>query len=223
MTHAVSLLWLAAVLVAIPVVLWLLKRTPMLRGLHTPGAPRTVASLPLSPQQRVVTVEVGQGEQRQWLVLGVGPQGINTLHTMPAGAPETNEFNASGATAAATGTAGSMAAYAKAALRTGSRSAPGAGATRAASATGTPSPSHDPSAPKSSKPPERTGRSGQLAGTATGVGSGTGTGASSSLRQNTGTTFAQLLQRLRTPGPSASKRSPGNKPPRDSKPGNHGR
>ena len=33
---------------------------------------------------RLVTVEVGQGEQRQWLVLGVTPQGITALHTMPA-------------------------------------------------------------------------------------------------------------------------------------------
>ncbi len=85
MNNAVSLLWLAAVLVAIPVVLWLLKRTPMMRGQHAPGAPRLVASLPLSPQQRVVTVEVGLGEEREWLVLGVGPQGITPLHTMPAG------------------------------------------------------------------------------------------------------------------------------------------
>ncbi len=85
MNNAISLLWLAAVLVAIPVVLWLLKRTPMLRGQHAPGAPRTVASMPLSPSHRVVTVEVGLGEERQWLVLGVGPQGIQTLHTMAAG------------------------------------------------------------------------------------------------------------------------------------------
>jgi flagellar protein FliO/FliZ len=29
-----------------------------------------------------VTVEVGQGDERLWLVLGVTPQGISTLHTM---------------------------------------------------------------------------------------------------------------------------------------------
>ncbi len=78
-----SLLWFVAVLAAIPFVLWLLKRTPLggaASGL--PGTPRAVAVLPLSPQQRVVTIEVGQGEDRLWLVLGVTPHGIRTLHTM---------------------------------------------------------------------------------------------------------------------------------------------
>jgi flagellar protein FliO/FliZ len=36
--------------------------------------------------QRVITVEVGQGDQRKWLVLGVTPQQITTLHTMEPGA-----------------------------------------------------------------------------------------------------------------------------------------
>jgi flagellar protein FliO/FliZ len=78
-----SLLWFVAVVAAIPVVLWFLKRTP-LGGAATgvAGTPRSVAVLPLSAQQRLVTVEVGQGEHRQWLVLGVTPQGISTLHTM---------------------------------------------------------------------------------------------------------------------------------------------
>jgi flagellar protein FliO/FliZ len=43
--------------------------------------------LPLSAQQKLVTVEVGQGEDRLWLVLGVTPQGIRTLHTMTAQTP----------------------------------------------------------------------------------------------------------------------------------------
>ena len=78
-----SLLWFAAVVLAIPLVLWLLRRTP-LGGAATgaPGTPRTVAVLPLSTQQRLVTVEVGQGDERRWLVLGVTPQSISTLHTM---------------------------------------------------------------------------------------------------------------------------------------------
>ena len=78
-----SLLWFAAVVLAIPLVLWLLRRTP-LGGAATgaPGTPRTVAVLPLSTQQRLVTVEVGQGDERRWLVLGVTPQGITPLHTM---------------------------------------------------------------------------------------------------------------------------------------------
>jgi len=79
-------LWFVAVLAAIPLCLWLLKRTPMGQGAGAAGSPRTVAVLPLSPQQKLVTVEVGQGEDRLWLVLGVSAQGIRTLHTM---APQT--------------------------------------------------------------------------------------------------------------------------------------
>ena len=84
-------LWFVAILAAIPLCLWLLKRTPMGQGGGAAGSPRTVAVLPLSPQQKLVTVEVGQGEDRLWLVLGVSAQGIRTLHTMApqtAAAPE---------------------------------------------------------------------------------------------------------------------------------------
>jgi flagellar protein FliO/FliZ len=78
-----SLLWFAAVIALIPVALWLLKRSPLVGGgLQRPGTPRTVAVMPLSAQQKLVTVEVGQGDERLWLVLGVSPQGIRTLHTM---------------------------------------------------------------------------------------------------------------------------------------------
>ena len=81
-----GLLWFALVAAAIPAVLWLLKRGPMAAAAAAarPGAAaRTMGVLALSPTQRVVTVEVGQGEDRRWLVLGVTPQGISTLHTMP--------------------------------------------------------------------------------------------------------------------------------------------
>jgi flagellar protein FliO/FliZ len=80
-----SILWFAAIVAAIPLMLWLLKRSPLGGSLGgRAGAPRTVATLALSAQQKVVTVEVGQGADRQWLVLGVSPQGIRNLHTMPA-------------------------------------------------------------------------------------------------------------------------------------------
>ena len=46
------------------------------------GVMRSVAALPLSPSQRIVTVEVGLGPERRWLVLGVTAQSITTLHTM---------------------------------------------------------------------------------------------------------------------------------------------
>jgi flagellar protein FliO/FliZ len=84
-----SLLWFVAILALIPVALWLLKRTPM-GGAAAHGVLRSVAALPLSASQRIVTIEVGQGASRRWLVLGVTPQSITTLHAMEplAEAPE---------------------------------------------------------------------------------------------------------------------------------------
>jgi len=76
-----SLLWFLAIIAMIPCALWLLKRTPMGGGAGN-GAMRSVAALPLSASQRIVTVEVGQGDERRWLVLGVTAQSITTLHTM---------------------------------------------------------------------------------------------------------------------------------------------
>jgi flagellar protein FliO/FliZ len=76
-----SVLWFVAILAAIPIALWLLRRTPA-GGVAGAGALRTVAVLPLSPSQRIVTVEVGRGETRRWLVLGVTGQQITTLHDM---------------------------------------------------------------------------------------------------------------------------------------------
>jgi flagellar protein FliO/FliZ len=76
-----SLLWFIAILALIPVALWLFKRTPAGGG-AAHGLLRTVSVLPLSPSQRLVTVEVGRGETRRWLVLGVTGQQITTLHEM---------------------------------------------------------------------------------------------------------------------------------------------
>ena len=83
-----SLLWFAAVIAFIPLALWLLKRSPLVGGgLARPGTPQPVAVLALSSQHKLVTVEVGQGDERLWLVLGVSPQGLRTLHTMAPQAP----------------------------------------------------------------------------------------------------------------------------------------
>jgi flagellar protein FliO/FliZ len=76
-----SLLWFIAILALIPIALWLLKRTPA-GGTSVAGFMRTVAVLPLAPGQRLVTVEVGRGNARRWLVLGVTGQQITTLHEM---------------------------------------------------------------------------------------------------------------------------------------------
>ena len=78
-----SLLWFIAILALIPATLWFLKRTP-LGGAGGAGLMKSVASLPLSASQRVVTIEVGSGDERRWLVLGVTPSSITTLHTMAA-------------------------------------------------------------------------------------------------------------------------------------------
>jgi flagellar protein FliO/FliZ len=84
-----SLLWFLFVLALIPASLWLLKRSGLANGLGAGlagaavAAPmKTVGQLNLGPGQRLVTVEVGQGDARTWLVLGVTAQGIQTLHTM---------------------------------------------------------------------------------------------------------------------------------------------
>ncbi|MBL0088327.1 MAG: flagellar biosynthetic protein FliO [Ideonella sp.] len=72
-----------AILAMIPVALWLLKRTPLGASAAATAGLRVVAALPLAPNQRLLTVEVGSGDDRRWLVLGVTPAGIRTLHTMP--------------------------------------------------------------------------------------------------------------------------------------------
>jgi flagellar protein FliO/FliZ len=87
-TDAITpLLWFVGVIALIPLLLWLVRRSPLGSALGN-GPVRQVGVLPLSPSQRLVTVEVGQGEDRLWLVLGVTPDRIATLHTMaPMQAP----------------------------------------------------------------------------------------------------------------------------------------
>ncbi|MBT9495043.1 MAG: flagellar biosynthetic protein FliO [Paucibacter sp.] len=81
-TPLLPLLWFLAILCLIPLVLWLLKRTP-LGASNGAGVMRLVAQMSVAPNQRLMTVEVGQGEDRRWLVLGVTGQQITTLHVMP--------------------------------------------------------------------------------------------------------------------------------------------
>ena len=72
-----------------------MKRTP-LGGSGGAGVMKSIASLPLSTSQRIVTVEVGSGDERRWLVLGITPSSITTLHSM---APQALEGGAGVATA----------------------------------------------------------------------------------------------------------------------------
>lgn len=81
-----SLLWFVVIIAAIPLALWLLKRSPagarFSGGNQASGAMRSISTLPISGTQRLLTVEVGHGEDRCWLVLGVTANSITTLHTM---------------------------------------------------------------------------------------------------------------------------------------------
>jgi flagellar protein FliO/FliZ len=75
------LFWFFVVLALIPLALWALKRS----GLAAPtahGRLRHVGVLPLSSSQKVVAIEVGSGDERRWLLLGVTPQNIQMLYTM---------------------------------------------------------------------------------------------------------------------------------------------
>jgi len=76
-----SLVAFVGIVALIPLALWLLKRTPIGGG-AAHGVMRTVAMLPISANQRLLTVEVGSGDDRKWLVLGVSNAGITMLHTM---------------------------------------------------------------------------------------------------------------------------------------------
>ncbi len=80
-TSLAPLLWFAAIIALIPIALWLLKRTPV-GAMASHGGLRSVATLALSPNQRVVTIEVGAGDARRWLVLGVTPQNVTLLRDM---------------------------------------------------------------------------------------------------------------------------------------------
>ncbi|MDE2369312.1 MAG: flagellar biosynthetic protein FliO [Burkholderiales bacterium] len=83
-SYLTSALWFVAIVAAIPFALWLLKRTPLAGVGGRAGTPRLIAMLPVSNQHKLMTIEVGQGEERLWLVVGVSPQGLRTLHTMAA-------------------------------------------------------------------------------------------------------------------------------------------
>jgi flagellar protein FliO/FliZ len=90
-----SLLWFVAIVALIPLALWLLKRTPAGGG-SAQGLMRSVAVLPLAPNQRLVTVEIGRGDARRWLVLGVSGERITNLHEM---APQDEALAAASAVA----------------------------------------------------------------------------------------------------------------------------
>ena len=56
------------------------------------AASRIVAAVAVGPQQRVMTIEVGPESARTWIVVGVTPQAITALHTLPAPAVPASGF-----------------------------------------------------------------------------------------------------------------------------------
>ena len=88
-TGFTSFLWFLAIVAMIPLALWLLKRSPIGGRTSGTGAMRHVSTLPLSSTQRIVTIEVGSGDERRWLVLGVTPQTVSSLYMLaPQQQPE---------------------------------------------------------------------------------------------------------------------------------------
>jgi flagellar protein FliO/FliZ len=90
-----TVLWFLGVIALIPLTLWMLKRSGLAAGAMggQAGLMKPVAQLNIGPGQRLVTVEVGTGDERKWLVLGVTAQQISALHTM---APQADLPSAAG-------------------------------------------------------------------------------------------------------------------------------
>ncbi|MBP7915072.1 MAG: flagellar biosynthetic protein FliO [Vitreoscilla sp.] len=80
-TSLIPLLAFVAIVALIPIALWLLRRFGY-AGAGQDGLLRTVSSLSLSPSQKVMVVEVGQGATARWLVLGVSAERITALTTL---------------------------------------------------------------------------------------------------------------------------------------------
>ena len=91
--NALPALALLAIMVAMAFALkWARRRLPGAVG-HSGPPMQLLSSLSLGPQQRVVTVQVGQGDDAVCLVLGVSPGSVNALHHMPLPAhlPQTEQ------------------------------------------------------------------------------------------------------------------------------------
>ena len=88
---------------------WLLRRLKQRQSaLDGTGAvaARVLTAISLGPQQRLVTVEVGTGEARTCLVLGVTAQQVTCLHVLPG--PSSAAAPAAPAAAAAVASAAAL-------------------------------------------------------------------------------------------------------------------
>jgi len=70
---------LLLVLAVIAAAAWLLKRFALNPGTATTGTIKVIAGAAVGQRERVVLVEISG----TWLVLGVAPGQVRTLHTMP--------------------------------------------------------------------------------------------------------------------------------------------
>jgi flagellar protein FliO/FliZ len=76
-----AVLGLALILGLLFLATYLLRRLNGGRGFGTNGPLRIVGGLMISTRERIVLLEVGD----VWLLVGIGPGQIRTLHTMPKG------------------------------------------------------------------------------------------------------------------------------------------
>lgn len=81
-----ALFGLLIVLAFIAALAWLFRRLPLGQGVAG-GAVRVVGGVALGTRERLVLVEVGE----TWLLLGVAPGQVNTLHAMPRPADAVND------------------------------------------------------------------------------------------------------------------------------------
>lgn len=86
-----AVLGLAIVLALIWVAGWLMKKLAP-GGLASNALIRTIATTAVGQRERIVLVEV----QNTWLVVGVAPGSVNTLHVLPKGELPLTMSSASG-------------------------------------------------------------------------------------------------------------------------------
>lgn len=95
MTQSIlSIAFFLGVLLCVPIFLKWFKQRTGASSVAIGSQTTFVGALAVGPHQRVVTVDVGPEGSRQRLILGVTPQSITCLHTMPV---ESNSSSIEGA------------------------------------------------------------------------------------------------------------------------------
>jgi flagellar protein FliO/FliZ len=85
--NALPAFGLLLIMVVVAIVLKRMRQhLPRVAGQDGPYL-RVLSSVSLGPQQRMVTVQVGEGADSICLVLGVAPGAVQTLHSLPLPTP----------------------------------------------------------------------------------------------------------------------------------------